>query len=413
MRLSFSYFRRHDPILWIRVFGTGLCALTTFMIRPFLIFYISDKLGGTVLMPLLVVGLQPLAGILLSFWGGGLADQYGRKPVMLVSLAIQALSMFGFIFAESLWMLILISVLGGMGMPMFLPAANAQISDVVPEEKRAEAFALIHGAVNAGGALGPLLGLAVYLLNQNVIFVICSASFILFALLIWWKVPETRPEEILNSDKPEKNRSGRLLYREHKLLYLLTLCALPVGLLYSQVETTLPLHLKTNFLNASAIFAGLMTINSVVVILLMVWLPKKTENKSPQSMILLSYLLFAIVCLGYGFAASFFVLVVTELIFTVGEIIGIIHLQKYVSIAAPAGMRGRYNSIFGLYMQIPKILGPICFGLIFEHFGGGLMFSVIASLLVLCGIAIYRLIRKVQNQKFALMQEELHTETAV
>ncbi|WP_438496634.1 MDR family MFS transporter [Paenibacillus sp. IHBB 3054] len=412
MRLTFSYFRRHDPILWIRVFGTGLCALTTFMIRPFLIFYISDKLGGTVLMPLLVVGLQPLAGIMLSFWGGGLADRYGRKPVMLVSLAIQALSMLGFIFADTLWMLILISVLGGMGMPMFLPAANAQISDIVPEEKRAEAFALIHGAVNVGGALGPLLGLAVYLLNQSIIFVICSASFVLFALLIWWKVPETRPEDILQPDKPAAH-STRLPYREHRLLYLLTLFALPVGLLYSQVETTLPLHLKTNFSNASSIFAGLMTINSIVVILLMVWLPKKTENKSPQSMILISYVLFAIVSLGYGFAASFLVLVVTELIFTVGEIIGIIHLQKYVSIAAPAGMRGRYNSIFGLYMQIPKILGPICFGLIFEHFGGGLMFSLVAGLLVLCGVAIYQLIRNEQNQKVALMQKELQTDTAV
>ncbi|MHA6534320.1 MDR family MFS transporter [Paenibacillus sp. BAC0078] len=412
MRLTFSYFRRHDPILWIRVFGTGLCALTTFMIRPFLIFYISDKLGGTVLMPLLVVGLQPLAGIMLSFWGGGLADRYGRKPVMLVSLAIQALSMLGFIFADTLWMLILISVLGGMGMPMFLPAANAQISDIVPEEKRAEVFALIHGAVNVGGALGPLLGLAVYLLNQNVIFVICSASFVLFALLIWWKVPETRPKDTFLADKPAAH-SARLPYREHRLLYLLTLLAIPVGLLYSQVETTLPLHLKTNFSNASSVFAGLMTINSVVVILLMVWLPKKTENKSPQSMILISYVLFAIVSLGYGFATSFLVLVVTELIFTVGEIIGIIHLQKYVSIAAPAGMRGRYNSIFGLYMQIPKILGPICFGVIFEQFGGGAMFALISGLLVLCGVAIYQLIRNAQNQKVALAQKELQADTAV
>lgn len=412
MRLTFSYFRRHDPILWIRVFGTGLCALTTFMIRPFLIFYISDKLGGTVMMPLLVVGLQPLAGIVLSFWGGGLADRYGRKPVMLVSLTIQALSMLGFIFADTLWMLILISVLGGMGMPMFLPAANAQISDIVPEEKRAEAFALIHGAINVGGALGPLLGLAVYLLNQNIIFVICSASFVLFALLIWWKVPETRPKDILQPGKPAAH-SARLPYREHRLLYLLTLLALPVGLLYSQVETTLPLHLKTNFTNASSVFAGLMTINSVVVILLMVWLPKKTENKSPQSMILISYVLFAIVCLGYGFATTFLVLVATELIFTVGEIIGIIHLQKYVSIAAPAGMRGRYNSIFGLYMQIPRILGPICFGVFFEQFGGGVMFSLIAGLLVLCGVGIYQLIRNAQNQKVELAQKELQTDTAV
>ncbi|MDO3409725.1 MFS transporter [Saccharibacillus sp. CPCC 101409] len=412
MRTAFSDFRRQDPIVWIRVIGTGLCALTTFMIRPFLVFYISDKLGGTVMMPLLVVGLQPLAGIVLSFWGGGLADRYGRKPVMLISLTIQAISMLGFIFADTLWMLILISILGGMGMPMFLPAANAQISDIVPEEKRAGAFALIHGAVNVGGALGPLLGLGIYLLNQNVVFVICSASFLLFALLIGWRVPETRPQNLLQSDKSSVH-SIRLPYAKHKLLYRLTLFALPIGLLYSQVETTLPLHLKTNFANASSVFAGLMTINSVVVILLMLWLPKKTGNKSSHSMILISCLLFAAVSLGYGWASSFLVLVAIELIFTVGEIIGIIHLQKYVSIISPEGTRGRYNSVFGLYMQIPRIIGPIFFGLIFEYFGGRVMFSVISVLLIICGFTIYHLIHNAQHQEINPMQKVPRTDKAV
>lgn len=42
-----------------------------------------------------------------------------------------------------------------------------------------------------------------------------------------------------------------------------------------------------------------------------------------------------------------------------------------------------------------------------------MMFSLVAGLLVLCGVAIYQLIRNAQNQKVALMQKELQTDTAV
>ncbi|MNP40491.1 hypothetical protein D3C76_1341380 [compost metagenome] len=81
MKRFFASLSQYNAVIWIRVFGTALCATTTFMLRPFFVFYLSDKLNGSILLPLLIVGLQPLAGILLSFWGGGIADRYGRNVV--------------------------------------------------------------------------------------------------------------------------------------------------------------------------------------------------------------------------------------------------------------------------------------------------------------------------------------------
>lgn len=386
MRRIFKILSYYEVAIWIRFFGSAITSITNFMLRPFLILYLYDRLEGTVIVPLLIVGLQPLASIAVSLIGGGISDRFGRKPVMVASLLVQAMTMTGFIFADSVWAFAILSFLNGFGVPLFVPAANAQIADIVPPDKRAEVFALLHTAFNVGPAIGPLLGLAVFAWNQAVVFAIASAAFGLYTLIVWWKIPETLPQrEAINI----KQKVPRLSWIDNKKLYLFTLFAVPVGLLYSQVETTLPLHLKDNFVNHTSILAVLFTVNAVLVMSSNIWIAKKSENKSSKKMITISYILFALVSFGYGYSPSFLTLIIVEIIFSLSEMIGINHLQKYVSLMAPLDKRGRYFSIFGMYMQIPRLIGPTICGFVLAKFGGGVMFLLLSALLLLGGLMQY------------------------
>ncbi|MGG1343636.1 MFS transporter [Bacillus toyonensis] len=385
---------QYDSPIWIRVFGSAITSITNFMLRPFLVLYLYDRLDNSILLSLLIVGFQPLASILISLFGGGLADRFGRKPVMVISLLIQALSMVGFIFADSVWEFSILSLLNGFGVPLFVPAANAQIADIVPEEKRAEIFAILHTAFNLGPAIGPLLGLVIFAWNQEIVFASSACAFFIYALLVLLKVPETLPKEVRKGIKV----TSTFQFYKHKQVYYFTLLAIPIGLLYAQIETTLPLHLKENFENYMTILATLFTINALVVICFMVWIGKKTEKVSSQKLIFISYILFSVVGFGYGFAPTFLILILVELVFTLGEMIGISHLQKFVSNMAPTDMRGRYFSIFGLYLQIPKLIGPILCGLLFTKYNGQVMFSVLGFLLLLAGFLQKNLMKKIHGK---------------
>lgn len=389
----------YDLAIWIRAFGSALTSLTNFMMRPFLVLYLYNQLGGSILLSTLVVALSPFVGMLVNLFAGGLSDKAGRKPVMLSALWIQAAAMLLYMTAEHVWQFALISILNGIGHALFGPAANAQVSDVVPEEKRPEVFALFHTALNLGAALGPLVGLVLYSWNMHVVFLICAISTFIFAAVVWWKIPETLPAEL----KAVNNAAGRrsvfagVRLREHKTLMWLSLFAMPVTLLYAQVESTFPLHLQTRFEDYQTVYASLMTFNGFTVILLQMWIARRTKEIPVHLVMAVSYAMFAAVSVGYGFASWFVLLLAVELVFTLGEMMYGPHMQKLVSIIAPPEHRGFYFSIYGMNWQLARAIGPVLGGLLFSSFNGEFLFTLLTIVILTSGVVMFGLARRVSK----------------
>ncbi|SDO82501.1 Predicted arabinose efflux permease, MFS family [Paenibacillus sp. yr247] len=394
----FSLISKYDTAIWVRVVGTILTSLAGFMMRPYLVFYLYDKLNGSIFLSMLIVGLQPLCGIFVNLYAGSLSDRYGRKPMMLAALIIQAFAIGGYIFASHVWEFALISVINGIGNAMFGPAANAQISDVVPQEKRAEVFALLHTALNMGSAFGPLLGLLLFTWNPTVIFLTCSIALFAYAGLVIWKVPETMPVKS-PEEKASTKKSPKIRWLDHKPLLWITLMAMPVSLLYAQTESTFPLHLQQQFENYKTVFATIITFNGCVVIALQLWIAKRTEHVSAYLIVAASYLLFTIVALGYGFVPFIAILLLVEFLFTIGEMLYGPHIQKVISVIAPVEHRGWYFSVFGMNWQLSRTIGPMLGGLLFSHYGGKVMFAVLSVIILIVGIAQTRYIRNINRKQ--------------
>ena len=442
---------RYDRAIWIRLIGTALTTVANFMIRPFMVLYLYDKLEGSVLLPMLIVGLQPLTSMFVGLWGGGLADRYGRKPLMVGALVVNMAAMAGFVFAEELWHFALFSILNGVGMSLFYPAANAQVADIVAPERRAEVFAALHAALNVGAAFGPALGLLVFSWEPKVVFALSAATFAAYVLLVARYIPETLPARTAgaggtnggataaggaggtnggataasgacgtngvaeaaggaggtngaaaNGGSGAPAAPARLTLRGHGLLFALTGLTLPISLLYAQVETVLPLHLQTTFADDyKLILTTMLSLNGLTVMLLQIPVARWTESWATHRVVLLSYGLLACVALGYGFAPWFALLLVAELLFSVGEMLSGPHLQKAVSLIAPEDMRGRYFSVYSMNWQLSRGLGPVAFGVVFERYGGAAAFAVIAALLVVSGGAQWRLVRGIAKPRAA------------
>ena len=98
-------------------------------------------------------GMQFIASPII----GSLSDQYGRRPVILLSCAGLAADYVLMAVAPNLWWLALGRILAGVTSSSFT-TIYAYMADVKPPEGRARAYGLVGAAFSAGFVLGPALG---------------------------------------------------------------------------------------------------------------------------------------------------------------------------------------------------------------------------------------------------------------
>lgn len=118
---------------------------------------------------------------------GRLSDQLGRRAAVLPALAVAALSMLVFLFAESVAALFVARVLTGLGVGIAVGSGNAWLAELVGRD-RARATVISTGANFIGLGLGPLVSgvLAQYASwPLHLSYLVYLAILAAIALLIW------------------------------------------------------------------------------------------------------------------------------------------------------------------------------------------------------------------------------------
>ena len=131
------------------------------LVLPVMPGMIRDMVGGAPAEAALWLGvtavgfavMQILCGPIL----GALADRAGRRPVLLLALAVMAAGYPVMAISQSPWTFIAARVAGGI-LAATHATALAFVADISPPDQRARRFALVLAAQGAGLAAGPWLG---------------------------------------------------------------------------------------------------------------------------------------------------------------------------------------------------------------------------------------------------------------
>lgn len=387
-KISFT-FGQYPKQYWLMFWGLLFSASGASMIWPFLMIYVSKKLALPLTQVATLMTINAISSVISSFLAGSAADKFGRKGVMLLSLFADALLFALLARAETYLTFAILMALRGFANPLYRVGADAMLADLIPPEDRSEAYSLIRMINNAGIAIGPIAGGLLAARSYSLAFYAAATGMTLYALLLTFFAKET----LIRHPQKAETRQPELLGGYDKVLRDPRFAPAISLMMFGWVTASLmwiimPKYAYDNFHIPENIYGPIPTTNALMVVFIQLWVTRQTRRYKPMSMMALGMTLYAIangiVALSGGFLGFWISMVVMSL----GELVIVPTSSTYVANIAPAEMRGRYMSIYGLTWAFGQGVGPVLGGLLNDNFGprsiwvGGMIMGLISA----CGL---------------------------
>src|SRR5512144_27561 len=126
------------------------------MVIPVMPLYARQLGAPEVWTGLLSTGYSAMQFVFAPIWGQ-LSDRIGRRPILLVSIAMTAVAFLMYGLAGSFAMLLVSRLFAGAATAN-IAIAQAYVADVTPPEERARGMGVLGAAFGMGFVLGPALG---------------------------------------------------------------------------------------------------------------------------------------------------------------------------------------------------------------------------------------------------------------
>ncbi|MFD2923048.1 MFS transporter [Halobacillus naozhouensis] len=199
--------QKSEEKLWSFSFVTLI--LSTFMLflgfqmlLPTLPVYVKDH-GGDSTSVGLVIGMFTITALIIRPFAGSAADRMGRKPILFIGLIITILSISSYIFAITVFLLLMLRLIHGLGWGMSTTIYGTIASDIIPKSRRGEGMGYFGLSISIAMMLGPLLG--IWLMNTYgflILFVLASLFSLGSLLLSNFSAPDKQKDNRGSTHKP-------------------------------------------------------------------------------------------------------------------------------------------------------------------------------------------------------------------
>ena len=372
--------------------GMLISTIGASMIWPFLMIYVSERLDMPLTASAGLLTINSICGLISSFIAGPIIDRLGRKWVMAFSLLANGAGYLLMSRAETYPAFVLLMILQGSANPLYRVGADAMMADLIPPEKRVDAYSLLRLSNNVGVAIGPAVGGFIASISYQFAFYGAAAGLSIYGLLITFLARETLPQ--INSEDAATHRQkerfggyGRVLRDQPYMTFLLAFVFTQLSA--SIMWVLLSVYTKTHYGITERLYGMIPTTNALMVVLFQIPVTMLTRRFNPLPVLALGGLLYGLGVGSVAFGAGFWGFWLSMVLMTLGELVLVPTSSTYAANSAPADMRGRYMSLYGLTWNVAAGIGPVAGGFLNDWFspqaiwyGGGLCGLLSALLFV-------------------------------
>lgn len=352
--------------LFIAFLGIGLVipVLPTLMNE----LHITGKVVGY------LVAVFALAQLVVSPFAGRLVDTLGRKKMIVIGLFFFSFSELLFAVGETIHVLFISRMLGGVSAAFIMPAVTAFIADITTIEERPKALGFMSASISTGFIIGPGIGGFLAELGTRIPFFSAAMMALIAAVLsiILLREPSRPVEEI----EHVQVKGIRRIFKPGYLIAFIIVFIASFGLAAFESIYGLFVDHKFQFTPkdiAIAITGGAI-IGAFAQVALFDWIVKQIGE---VKLITYSLLISAILVFGVTVATSYMSILVLTIIVFIGFDLIRPAVTSYLSKVADneQGFVGGMNSMF---TSIGNVFGPVIGGFLFDqHLDYPFLFSAI------------------------------------
>lgn len=365
-------------------------------VATFLALYLTLERGYSATYAGLVAALHGLGSVVSSLGAGVMTDRLGRRPTMLIAQLSTAFSVALLGFMEHPVAIAGVAFLVGMASNASRPAVQAMMADIVKPEDRVRAFSLNYWAINLGFAISSAG--AGFLAEYSYLagFLIEAAMTLVCAVVVFVKLPESRPERTAGEQSAEPEIGLGTVLRDGRFMSVVGLSFL-VALIFQQGYVALPVAMGTDGFS-SADFGTAIAVNGVLIVALQIPVTRFIEHRDPRRLMVVSSLL-----AGYGFgltafAGSLGVYILTVCVWTLAEIINSPTQMGLVVRLSPVHGRGRYQGMYTLSWSVAALTAPLMGGFVIDRLGSGWLWGACAVIGMVAAAGYWLLMRKLPQE---------------
>lgn len=300
---------------------------------------------------------------------GNLSDQFGRRPVLLLSLFGFSVNYLLLAWAPSFFWLIVGRIVAGVA-GSSVSTAGAYIADVSTEETRAKNYGMVGAAFGLGFIIGPAVGGVVASLGVRAPFYAAAGLCLLNGLYGYFILPESlSPENRRSFNWKRANPFGALkVFQSHPTVARLAIVYFLIYLGAQAVQSTWSYFTMYRFgWNEKIVGLSLAVVGLLVAIVQSVLTRVVNPKIGNEKSIYIGLSFYSIGLFAFAFASMGWMMFVFLIPYCLGGLAGP-SLQSKLASLLPANVQGELQGALTSLMSLTAILGPLIMNNLFAYF---------------------------------------------
>jgi MFS family permease len=338
------------------------------------------SLGGSQAEAGLVSGSVSVTAVLFRPLLGWLSDTWRRRPLILIGTSFYGFASVVYLVAGSIPLLVLARLVQGFGLSCYTTASNAYVADIAPLKRRAEAVGLFAAAQAAGLVIGPVIGFILVgsMGFQHLFYFTGGLAFTAFSISIFTK-ERRQPWKIKR--QPWSPRTGIVAVDALPIAWM----ALCMGIGYGAINAFISIFAQSRGVQNPGFY---FMVQAIALLVSRTFAGRLADQYGRAIAIIPGVILMVVALALLPLAHGFPYFVISASLFGIG--FGSAQPATMALLIDRVGpeQRGLATGTYFTGFDGGFIIGTILLGVVSQHWGFGVMWSISAActLLSLAGI---------------------------